>query len=110
MQFAFENDLAFQAGKVGIVADEVLEFIGVMAMRHLIVGNLLRQITCFVNRNIDIRLRMGIAIDKNMALHRQRGKLAQRPLLFMLAAEHPRARFYYVVADSHFLSLLLLVA
>src|SRR5262245_4581367 len=96
MNFAFEDDLAFQTAEIGMVTDKVIKLIGVMKVRHLIIGNLIGQILRFVNRDIDIRLRMGVTIDKNMPLDRHRAQLPEWAFLLMLAAEHARPRLYDV--------------
>ncbi len=93
MHFPFENYLAFQPCQVRVIADKIVELVGIVAVRHLIVRNRRRQIFGFVDRDVDIGVGMRIAIDENVTLYRQRAQLTQRPLLFMLAAEHTGPRF-----------------
>ncbi len=96
MHFAFEDDLSFQAGEIGIIANEVIELIGVVAVRHLIVRHLRRQILGFMNRDVDIRVGMRIAIDKHMAFHRQRSSIgAAAASLHACRRELPAALLRY---------------
>ena len=55
---ALEFDLAFEPGETGPVADEIVKLIGIVAMRHLIIRNGVRQISGFVNGDVNIRIRV----------------------------------------------------
>ena len=71
VHFTFEDDLTFQTAEVGVVADKIIEFIRVVTMRHLIVGDGLWQIFCLVYRYIDVRVGVRVPVDKNMSSDRQ---------------------------------------
>src|SRR5690242_3378447 len=83
------------------MADEIIKLVGIVAVRHLIIGNRRRQIFRFVDRDVDIGVGMRIAIDEYVTLYRQRAQLTQWPLLFMLAAEHTGPRFNDVFCPLH---------
>ena len=72
MHLAFEDDLPLEAREVHIVADEIIELIGVMAMGNLIIRHRRRQFFRLMNRDIDIGIGVRVPIDKNMTLDRQR--------------------------------------
>ena len=55
---AFEDDLTFKAGEIGMVADEIVELIRVVKMGYLVVGNFFRQLLRFMNRDIDVGIGM----------------------------------------------------
>ena len=66
VRFPFEDDLSFEAGEIRMIADEVIKFVCVVTVRHLIIRHRRRQILRFVNRHVNIGFRVRIAIDKNM--------------------------------------------
>ncbi len=92
VHLSFEEDLSFQTAEVGVVADEIIKLVGVVAVRHLIIRHRRRQILRFMYRDVDIRLGVRIAIDKDMPFDRQPAQLAQRPFLFVLAAKNSGSR------------------
>jgi hypothetical protein len=71
VRFAFKNDLPFQACEIRVFADKVIELIGVMKMGNLIIRYRRRQVFRFMNRDIDIRVRVRITINEHMALDRE---------------------------------------
>jgi hypothetical protein len=70
VHFSFKDDLSFQTAQIRIVADEIVEFIRIVAMWHLIVGNWVGQIFGLVDRNINFSIGVRVAVDENMPLHR----------------------------------------
>ena len=87
VHFTFEDDLTFQTAEVGVVADKIIEFIRVVTMRYLIVGDGLWQIFCLVYRYIDVRVGVRVPVDEDMPLNRQFNPLAERPS-FLEASAH----------------------
>src|SRR5438046_10590827 len=71
VHFTFEDDLTFQTAEGGDVADKIIEFIRVVTMRQLIVGDGLRQIFCLVYRYIDVRVGARGPVGSNIASDRQ---------------------------------------
>src|SRR5689334_7107751 len=84
-----------------MVADEIIELVGIVAVRHLVIWDLVRQILGLVDRHINICVRVRIAINENIALYRQRLELAERPFLFVFAAKDAGSRFYNIIMDIH---------
>src|SRR5215470_15176229 len=101
MNLALEDDLTFETGEIRIIAYEIIEFIGVVAMRDLIVRYCRGQILGFVYRHIDVRVGMRVAIDENMTFHRQLDALAQGSFLFVPASENSRPGFDYIFFNAH---------
>ncbi len=106
MHLAFENYLPLQAGQVRIVANKVIEFVGIVTVWHLVIGHGRGQIFRFMNGDVNIGLGMRVAIDKNVTLDRQRTQLTQRPFLLVLATEDARPRLDDVFCQIHPLLLL----
>src|SRR4029077_8456778 len=110
MNFALEDDLTLETAEVRIVAYEIIELIGVVAMGHLIVGYGCRQIFGFVNRHIDVRFWMRVTIDKDMAFDRQFDALAQRPFFFEFSAYNSGPRLNNQFRCVHMLPLSLFIS
>ena len=71
VDFAFEDDLPLQAAQVRIRSDETVKLVSIVRMRHLVIGNVLGQIPGFMNGDVNVRVRMRVAVDEDVALHRQ---------------------------------------
>src|SRR2546426_491507 len=101
VESSFKLDLTFQAAQIGLVSQEEIEFIRVVKMGHLIVGNRLRQVFGFVDGDVDVGIRMRVFVNKDVPFDGQNNSFPQRPFLCRVSADDSRSRFGDVSCDIH---------
>jgi hypothetical protein len=101
VDLSFKFDLPIEAAQIRSVSQEKIELIGIVKMGDLIVGNRFRKLFRFVNRDVDVGIRVRVFVDEDVPSDRQRDLLAQGPLFGRVSADDSGSCLRDVFAKLH---------